>query len=94
MLKNMCQLESVKKVIDAQGSEVLKIGRFLLDNDTPIVAAKEMLCDFIGYLQQIESTVEAQRKLQEDSKVEPIPEPIPEPELVAEEKLQECNSCY
>ena len=42
-----------------------KVGHFLLDHDTPLPIAKEMLFQFLKYLGQIEDNVKAQQGTQE-----------------------------
>ena len=53
MLKNIARLESVVEN---------RVGHFLLDNDTPIHIAKEMLFQFIAFLGKIEDAAKAQQE--------------------------------
>lgn len=59
MLKNVVELEY--KVAE-------KTGRFILDNDTPTAAAKEMCLAFLKIIGQIEDAAKAQ---QDAAKSEP-----------------------
>jgi len=61
MLKNLSQLECC---VDG------KVGRFLLDSDTPLPMVKEMLVQFLTYVSKIEEQVKAQQQ----APVEPIAE--------------------
>ena len=54
-----------------------KVGHFMLDHDTNIAAAKEMLFQFGAYLAQIEANVKAQQEAQKaeaDAKASQPPE--------------------
>jgi CO dehydrogenase nickel-insertion accessory protein CooC1 len=62
-----------------------KVGRFMLDHDTPIAAAKEMGLAYLKYLGQVEDAAKAQAeaaKAQEESK---------EPEQVQEIPQEAAN---
>lgn len=61
MLKNICQLETVVQFKDNLGTDIVKNGRLLLDNDTPIHAVKEMLFSFLKYVGQIEDNIKSQQ---------------------------------
>ncbi len=52
MIKNISRLESIIEN---------KVGHFLLDSDTPIHIAKEMLFQFLKYIGQIEDAARAQQ---------------------------------
>lgn len=51
MLKNLVKFEHTVES---------KVGQFLCEYDTPINAAREMLCKFLAHLDTIEANVKAQ----------------------------------
>ena len=53
MLKNLVKFEHTAEN---------KVGQFLCEYDTPINAAREMLCKFLSHLDTIESDVKAQQE--------------------------------
>lgn len=59
MLKVIAEFEA--KVND-------KVGRFHLDQDTPLPVAKEMCFQFIKYIGQIEDQIIAEQKKQQEEK--------------------------
>ncbi len=64
MLKNISQLECT---VDG------KVGRFLLDCDTPLHLVKEMLFQFQAYVAKVEEAVKEQQKV-----AEPVVAPVPD----------------
>lgn len=64
MIKNIFQIEAT---VDG------KTGRFLVDNETPIGIAKEILFQFLKYIGQLEDKIKDQQKPQENT--------VPTPEM-------------
>lgn len=65
MLKTIAQFEHV-----VEG----KVGRFLLDHDTSVSAAKEMCFAFLKYIGQIEDAAKAQQEASKSPEEEQKPE--------------------
>jgi len=69
MFKNVAHFEHV-----IEG----KVGHFLIENNTPIALAKEMLFEFLKRLGQIEDNVKAQQAAEAEAKAnEPVPDISP-----------------
>ncbi len=68
MLKNLVKFEHIVEE---------KTGQFLCEYDTPIAAAREMLCKFLAHLDTIEAGVKAQ---QEQAKAEAAAQPNAAPQ--------------
>ncbi len=66
MLSNLIKLEHI-----ADG----KVCQFICNNDTDIKIAKEALCKFLAYCQQIEDQVKAQKEAQAAEEAAKTPKP-------------------
>ncbi len=84
----------LKNVVRFTHSVDGKDGLFFIDYDTPIPSAKEMLCQFLTQLGNIEKDVlarEEARKAQEKINIESPQEPVPD-HCVKEESNEETVS--
>ncbi len=77
MLSNLVKLEHI---VDG------KVCQFICNHDTDLKIAKEALCKFISYMQQIEDQVKTQKDAQAASEAGKIPQSdVPDADIAPKE---------